>query len=567
MSKRRLMAGKQRSRIVWQCVAALALSTMPALAHAKPNPVPKVPAPTPVTNQLFSWYQTGTPPPSNPQYIGAPFLSDTSAAAVNSYLQGLAPGAIRAVKVTSPISDATANLVFNNTSYHVSYVFGDLNGSDQKSLISNLVQQVRFQDGPGHKLTQSAGAFVGNFGFEVPFGPLFPSGNQGNPHTFNAANAQSGNWNDWNNGSGSNKHRNALTMSNENAYPGSPTFPNLASGDKPPGGGSYPNIRSSLFILPIQRVTEATEKIDKLHLNAQNIPWTANFNNWGNLGLDNDRDPSNGYQFVPGAPMVAKTINGVHYPALSGSQTANQMMSERDFAVMVAHMRMRGADSVSLLDSGIVGVSQQQMQDDAVTGWNGEFSMTAIFSQSDHQLLLDDFGNASNGKGHGNHYGQKNNGGSNHSVFSLDAATNSHSDKNSCFDDCSLQVDGHDINSDTSGVIVSGVYSLSLGKLDVLLSNMDDSQHKVTLPCDIGGYSLAVQDFTVGAGNHWLVEYSLNNCHGKNKDWEIVDQHTPFTAISDSRSGFGIPEPGTLSLLAVGSIFGLNRRSRWTPKA
>jgi hypothetical protein len=549
MSQRGLMAGVRRTHVIGASAAAAVLSAVPAFASH-----PKVPAPTSVTNQLFSWYQTGTPAPTNPQFIGAPFLSDGSATAVNAYLQGLAPGAIRAVKVTTPLSDSTANLIFNNTSYHVSYVFGDVNAGK----ISDLVKQVRFQDGPGHKRTQSGKAFVGNFGFEAPFFNQIDDQNHGNPHVFaNSAQTNSSNGN----GNGNGRHRHKLTMSNEDAYPGSPIFPNLASGDKPPGGGSYANIRSSLFILPIQAVTDATQRIDKLHLNAQNIPWTANFNNYGNLGLDNDRDASNGYTFVPGAPMVAKTVDGVHYPALSGSQTANQMMSERDFAVMATHMRMRGADSLSLLDSGIVGVSQQQMQNDAVTGWNGEFSMTAIFNQADHQLLLDGFGDGDDHHDNVNHHGQGNNGGSTHAVFGHDDDSGHGGNNNFCFDDCSLQVDGHDINSDKSGVIVSGVYSLCLGKLDVLLSNMDDSQHKITLPCDVGGYSLAVQDFTLGGGNHLLVEYSLKgNCD--DKEWKVIDQHTPFTAISDSRNGFGIPEPGTLSLLAIGAIFGLNRRSR-----
>jgi len=35
------------------------------------------------------------------------------------------PG-IRAVKIEHPISNATANLIFNNAKYHVSYVLGDL---------------------------------------------------------------------------------------------------------------------------------------------------------------------------------------------------------------------------------------------------------------------------------------------------------------------------------------------------------------------------------------------------------------------------------------------------------
>jgi hypothetical protein len=45
--------------------------------------------------------------------------------------------------------------------------------------------------------------------------------------------------------------------------------------------------------------------------------------------------------------------------------------------------------------------------------------------------------------------------------------------------------------------------------MDVLLSNMDQQDHTLTLPDQIGGYSLHTNSFTVGDGEHLLVEYKL----------------------------------------------------------
>jgi hypothetical protein len=118
-----------------------------------------------------------------------------------------------------------------------------------------------------------------------------------------------------------------------------------------------------------------------------------------------------------------------------------------------------------------------------------------------------------------------------------------------------------------AGAILSGAYSLDMEKLAILISNMDDDAHEITVPEQIGGYALEVKEFTLAGGTHLLAEYSLagngnGNGNGNKKGWAIAAQHVPFTAISNSRHGFGIPEPGTLSLLVVGAILGLNRRNR-----
>ncbi|HEX8520655.1 MAG TPA: PEP-CTERM sorting domain-containing protein [Tepidisphaeraceae bacterium] len=487
------------------------------VAPPPPPPPPAIPAPTPANGQLFSWFQTGSPAPA--QYVGAPFLSDGNAGAVDAYFKTLGANDVRAVKVLNPISGSTASLIFNNPNYHVSYVFGDLEGASAATNAAQLASQVR---GASSNPNQSSKAYIGNFGFGALAVNLQKPNNYANQgqHSFSGYNYAQ-------------YSAAGLSMSNIEAYPGSPSFRNKAGGDAPSGGGSYKNIRTSLFTLPIWRVSETTSDAAAMKIdNHQNIPWTANFNNWGNLALDNDRDASNGYKFEPGKAMVAKTVNGVSYPAMTAAQTADQLLSRRDFATMVTHMRMRGADSINLLESGLSTASNSDMESDARAGWNGEMNLGQIFSQADHELLID--GQKDNGPYvQGGRYG----------------------------DNSTIIVDGKKMNIDQAGALFSGAYSLSLGKLDVLISNMDDQSRTITLPDKIGNYALAEKDFTVGGGSHLMVEYSLMG-PGAKKGWQVAAQHVPYTAIANSRNGFGIPEPGTLSLLAVGAILGLNRRTR-----
>jgi hypothetical protein len=535
-------------------IPGMAMASKPAMPLSPPASPPAIPSAVKVNgNQLFSWYETGTPAPLDSAYVGVPFLNDTTAATVNGYLASLGGDSnIRAVKVVGPISDSTAGLIFNNTTYHVSYVFGDLEGDTPNKgiaapMAATLVNQVQYGNSAGSgALTKSSKAFVGNFGFSTI------SSNREMP-TYYGFNGQK---------SFSNYPDNIYTpsrlnLSTEECYPGSQSFRNVAAGDSPQGSGSYPNIRGSLFVLPLWRVGQATDNMQETGRfgQHQNVPYTANFNNWLNLGLDNNRNASDGYKFEPGVAMQAATVGGHVYPAMTAAQTANQMLSERDFATMAMHMRMRGADSVHLLDSGAVGVSRDDMQTDARKGWLGQTglgdSFGSIFSPTttDRKLLI-----------------------------GLESIPNNYYDSGNYSGGSVVWVDGKQKNVDQTACAFSGAYSLSLGKLDVLISNMDGDQestnldgtgtdtahsHLISLPSSIGGYALDVKNFTVNGGTHLLVEYSLNS----KKGWTVALQNVPFQAIDNSRHHFGIPEPGTLSILTVAGIVALNRRRPRTGNA
>src|SRR5437763_6307900 len=121
--------------------AAAALLTMAGVAgtaSAVTNPPPA----TEVNNQFFDWFVNTTP-----NYVPSPFLTNQSANAVNAFLMHRPAGAIRAVKVEVPISNATANLIFNNPNYHVSYVLGDLEMENADAKIATLARQTRFVNG------------------------------------------------------------------------------------------------------------------------------------------------------------------------------------------------------------------------------------------------------------------------------------------------------------------------------------------------------------------------------------------------------------------------------------
>ena len=478
---------KCRARIAQMSLAVLATVSSAALAA---NPNAPAGALVTVNNQFFDY---NVPPAVAPvQYVPSPFLTDANAATVNSFLL---TQPVRAVKVDSAISNATANLIFNNPNYQVSYVLGDLEGANAQALATQLAGQVRYLNGAGGAKTNSFNAYVGNFGFTpVPMDPTRPANysSQLGSHSFS--------------GFSSNAYQQSgLNMVNEDLYPGSPSFRSPAAGNS-----SAPNLRSALFTLPVLRASYVTQNLAK---GDAHVPWITNFNNWGNTALHTPSAPdnTNGHQFFFANP------------------SGDQMLSRRDFATLVAHYRLRGADSFALLNSGNTAVTDAQLRDDAIAGWT-ESTINAILSAADGETLLED---KKLSYPIGGPYG---------------AMTK-------------IISDGQVLDVEDAGAILSGAYSLDEEKLAILISNMDQGSHTITVPEQVAGYALSVKEFTLSGGTHLLAEYSLTG-QGKKKGWEIASQHVPFTAISNSRNGFGIPEPGTLSMLAVGAILGLNRRSR-----
>src|SRR5262249_32143134 len=151
----------------------------------------------------------------------------------------------------------------------------------------------------------------------------------------------------------------------------------------------------------------------------------------------------NGFKFEPGKAMPA----AFGYPALSAQQTKDQMLSRRDFAAQVAHYRLRGADSFVAFEPGVVGYLNDVKRADARTGFT-EPHIDSIFAASDHKLLLG-------------------------------SSDTDYPPKSSGFKDPNgnIFIDGKEKSDEEAGAIFSGVYSLSLKRMDILISNMDDDDH------------------------------------------------------------------------------------------
>jgi len=487
----------------------MALAAAGALAIAGPAPrfasAANPPAVTKANNQFFDW-QINT----SPSYIPSPVLNNSSASAVNAFLLQQPTNSIKAVKVLGPISNSTANLIFNNPKYHVSYVLGDLEGTNAPQQVKTLAQQVRFVNGQNNGTkTQSNNAFIGNFGFYDLANDVTK------PASYNSEKGEPS-FAGWSQGDFTGAK---LNMSMPDLYAGSPSFKNPAAGNS-----SAPNIRSALFTMPLLRTSQTQVSSPS---NEAIVPYIARFNNWGNLALDTDRNPANGYKFIPGAAIPAK----FGLPGLSSSQTANQMLSRRDFAAEVLHMRLRGADTYVAFEPGVVGYLNDTKRSDAKTGWT-ESHVNSIFAAADAKLLL---GTDTDYPG-GPNTGSKDYNGN-------------------------IIVDGHDKTDEQAGALFSGVYSLTLKKMDVLLSNMDDDDHTLTLPPSIGGFNLLTKSFDVDAGAHLLVEYKLTTS-GVNKGWSVMMQQFPFLQLPNNRNEVGIPEPANLTLLAVAAFGAVTPRRR-----
>jgi hypothetical protein len=189
--------------------------------------------------------------------------------------------------------------------------------------------------------------------------------------------------------------------------------------------------------------------------------------------------------------------------------TADQLPSRGDFKAQVLHYRLRGATGVQGLDGGVEGYTQAQFQSDLVEGWQGTPAVRDVLSDSRFRLAT------------------------------LDTRVKS---------------DGVVKALEESGVVVSGAYSAAKGKLVLLLSNLDEEGHSVSLPAKVGGKTVA-GEFAVAAGEHQILEFGAAGT-----SWDLVQTHVVFA--DGDRGGVGVPEPGVVGLLVGGAVMGLSRRRR-----
>lgn len=434
------------------CAAALAVTTS-----------------TMALDNLFSW---GTDPitgptPSLGNFTPAPFLNGGNVAAVNTYLGTAAVKAIKIDGAQGPNVPSFAT-IYNN--HDVRFTFADFEGPNQVAELASLKALITAPTSATKTSFQNNQSYLGNFGLApLTFDPTSPTG-AGASYT-NYLNA-------------------GVNMANEALYPGSGGFKNPAQLG---GTSSAPNIRSNLFILPIERLSLVTANMPTGH---KHIPYVTRFNNWGNTALHNGVGPN-------GQPATYFD---------SGHGTANQLLSRGDFSAMVAHYRLRGADGVHLLDGGVVGYTQPQMESDANDGWNHSV-IKAMYDGGGARTAL-------------------------------------------------LTTQIRDFGSDTEmeeiGTIASGVYSLTQNKLVLLLSNMDETAHEVTIPTKIGGKSVT-NTFNIPAGTHHLLQFT-----GAGTQWNLQVQLGSLTQvfIDNNRNGVGVPEPTMIGGLSLLALVGLARRRR-----
>ncbi|MDB5320586.1 MAG: hypothetical protein JWN40_2217 [Phycisphaerales bacterium] len=375
------------------------------------------------TDLLYDWKKidNSTPVPTVTGYIPAPFVStgNVSAAALSTLTanQATFPGKV-AVKIvgTTPLSAADNTALFGASAPQINYAFMDYEGVNGQATATQQAAAIRAQPKPA--------TFIGNFRMYPGNGDTSGVGSGPTVAQYTAS---------------------GMNMANEDLYPGSPLYKN-------PGGvggtSTSPNIRSSLFVLPIDRATFVTSN---LPAGNKHIPYVNRFNNSGNSALDSDGNAANGYQF--------------------NNPTGQQMLSRGDFSAMVAHYRARGVDGVHLLDGGVVGYTQSQFEQDAKDGFT--FAPFAnIFAGSNPKLAALDTVSKVNGVVASN----ESTGVVFSGVYSL------------------TQNDSR----------LAG----STGKLALLLSNLSATPATLEFVSKIGGKTVTGAPYSINAGEHKLLEFA-----------------------------------------------------------
>ncbi len=430
---------------------------------------------------MFDWTSGNTYPSANPAFTPAPFLYDGDVAQVLAFLQNQqASGGITAVRINAPISNATAQAIFNNSSVTVKYVFADLeNPSTVVSDTAALVAQIQ---GPS-KTNKSSTAFVGNYAIAtVAHDPTLAASRGFTGYSL------------------ANYRASGVTMSNPELYPGAPDYRGPASGDTTVSGASFPNLRSSLFILPIERLSFAAQN------NAPGtplIPYAARFENFGNAALQNTSLPNGVHGFTP----------GVASGSLTAAQTANQMISRNSFQAEMLHYHLRGATGVHMFEPGVVGYTDAQFESDGITGFN--FLNSSAYGFAATTVTPVELG-------------------------------------------ATININGTVQSVEDAGVIASGV-SNSNNKMALLISNLTDTNKSVLLPSQIASVAVPANELlAVGADSHNLYEFT--NVSGT---WHLDSSSVVFNDPTlSSESEVGIPEPASNSILAVGAIALLFRPTR-----
>jgi len=535
-----------------------------ALAATSTPPQPEALNADPNVHWFAAW-DINTEPNGTPDFIATPGMGSGVAFMQTQLNNSATANKPLGIKVTlQPLSAANATALFNSHyplpsgPKAISYVFADFEGSQatMTSQTQQLVQQVRGS-------TWSTNAYVGEFDLTPLTGPGNAAGQDPTRHGAMLLTKTQ-------------YDSTKVNMANTLLYPGSNTFRNRANA-APDWGNA--NIRTALFVAPIGRMTAVQNVIDSSYGGGEanlltlgtkyhkQIGWVTRFNNAGNIALDSDNTSSDGYKFIPGAPL---TQDG-----LSSTQTQNQMVGRGDFSAQMMQYRMRGMYSFNLFQPGVLNAgtmtpyTAQEQYSDARYGWYG-----APYA-----------GNTDDAAGqaavaHVN------------TVFAATDSKRATMTFNPIIDGTT---DPGNKRAENSGTIWSGEYSLSLKKLDVLESNLDTMNHQIKFgTIDVydvftvrngSGYTYAdnsllaaSRNSLIEAGMHRLLQFDLvttrvynsladmnaNNTKYSTKTiWLLNNANGYQVFTNNNRNDVGIPEPTTFGMLAAaGSMAAVCRRHR-----
>ncbi len=222
---------------------------------------------------------------------------------------------------------------------------------------------------------------------------------------------------------------------------------------------------------------------------------------------------------------TARTAQGF---AMDEAQLVTRNLGESSYLGSSARTVVAAVNPFHLLDAGLSRIARAFHANGQADEWLGKADVETIFTHAGHRSLI-----APEPEYHTTYYTEET------GLAPTGAAV----------DDSAIIASAESFLAGSDQEIPATLY--------IVRSSDRGGQQTITQLSDLGTYAVVANGGALVPGARPRLARNLNV--GK---WVVASQHTPFAAIGSTRNGFDMPDPATLSLLAVAGVLRTRTRKR-----